>query len=160
MLMLNGVFDRPVGEHPFTQVSGSATTFFELNVPTHPVLAFRGGGQKVWGDAPFHELAYIGGRGTLRGMDAQRYAGDASLYGTSEIRIPVARVRHVLPIDLGVLGFTDAGRVYVNASSPGGWHVVAGGGLWFGVLDQATGFSVTFTNSAEKRVMLGTGLRF
>jgi hypothetical protein len=147
-------------EHPFTQVSGSATTFFELNVPTHPVLAFRGGGQKVWGDAPFHELAYIGGRGTLRGMDAQRYAGDASLYGTSEIRIPVARVRHVLPIDLGVLGFTDAGRVYVNASSPGGWHVVAGGGLWFGVLDQATGFSVTFTNSAEKRVMLGTGLRF
>jgi len=58
-----------------------------------------------------------------------------------------------------VLAFTDAGRVYVNGSSPGGWHVVAGGGLWFGVLDQATGFSVTFTTSAEKRVLLGTGLR-
>ena len=147
-------------EHPFSQVSGSATTFFQLSVPTHPVLALRGGGRKVWGDVPFHELAYIGGRGTLRGMDAQRYAGDASLYGTSEIRFPVARIRHVVPIDLGVLGFTDAGRVYVTGSSPGGWHVVAGGGLWFGILDQATGFSVTFTNSAEKRVMLGTGLRF
>ena len=146
--------------HPFSQVSGSATTFFQLDVPARPVLAFRGGGRKVWGEAPFHELAYIGGRGTLRGMDAQRYSGDASLYGTSEIRIPVARIRHVVPIDLGVLGFTDAGRVYVNGSSPGGWHVVAGGGLWFGVPDQATGLSVTFTSSAQKRVMLGTGLRF
>jgi len=27
--------------------------------------------------------------------------GDASLYGTGEIRIPVSRIRHVVPIDLG-----------------------------------------------------------
>lgn len=147
-------------EHPFSQVSGSATTFFQLPVPMHPVLAFRGGGRKVWGSAPFHELAFIGGRSTVRGMDAQRYAGDASFYGTSELRIPVASVRYVIPLDIGVLGFVDAGRVYVDGASPGGWHTVGGGGLWFGILDQATGFSVTFTSSAEKRLLLGTGLRF
>jgi hypothetical protein len=32
--------------------------------------------------------------------------------------------------------------------------------LWFGILDQATGFSVSLTSSDEKRVLLGTGLRF
>ena len=147
-------------ESTFSAVGGSATTFFELPVPLHPILAFRGGGRKVWGDAPFYEAAFIGGRGTVRGMDAQRYAGDASLYGTSELRVPVTRVRFPLPMDVGLLGFVDAGRVYVDGRSPGGWHTVAGGGLWFGIIDEATGFSVTLTNSDEKRVLIGTGLRF
>ena len=137
-------------EHPFSQLSGSATAFFELPVPTHPVLAFRGGGRNVWGDAPFHELAYIGGRGTVRGIDAQRYAGDASIYGTSELRVPVAHLRYIIPLDIGLLGFADAGRVYVDGESSGGWHTVGGGGLWFGILDEATGFSVTFTSSGRK----------
>jgi hypothetical protein len=147
-------------ERAFSQVSGSATTFLELPIPLHPTLAFRGGGRKVWGDAPFFESAFIGGRGTVRGMDAQRYAGDASLYGTSELRVPVAEVRVIRQIDIGVLGFVDAGRVYVNGDSPGGWHTVAGGGLWLGILDPGTGLSITLTNSDEKRVLLGTGLRF
>ena len=147
-------------EHPFTTVSASATTFVGLPLPRHPVLAFRGGGRKVWGEAPFHELAFIGGRGTVRGMDAQRYAGDASMYGTAELRVPIASVRYVLPLDVGLLGFGDAGRVYVDGDSPGGWHRVAGGGVWIGILDEGTGLSFTWTSSAEKRFLLGTGLRF
>jgi hemolysin activation/secretion protein len=147
-------------ESAFSQVSGSATTFFELPLPKHPILAFRGGGRKVWGDAPFHEAAFIGGRGTVRGIDAQRYAGDGSLYGTSELRVPMAHVNFLLPIDVGLLGFVDAGRVYVDGASPGGWHTVAGGGLWLGIIDEARGFSMTFTNSREKRVLIGSGLKF
>ena len=147
-------------ESAFSQISGSATTFFELPLPLKPTLAFRGGGRKVWGDAPFHESAFIGGRGTVRGMDAQRYAGDASLYGTGELRIPLLESRFIIPLDIGALGFVDAGRVYVDGDSPGGWHTVAGGGLWFGIIDPGTGFSVTLTNSDEKRVLIGTGLRF
>jgi outer membrane protein assembly factor BamA len=147
-------------ESAFSQISASATTFFELPIPLRPTLAFRGGGRKIWGDAPFFESAFIGGRGTVRGMEAQRYAGDASLYGTSELRIPVAKLRVILPLDIGVLGFAEAGRVYVDGDSPGGWHSAAGGGLWFGIIDPGTGFSVTLTNSAEKRLVLGTGLKF
>jgi hypothetical protein len=147
-------------ENPFSQLTGSATTFFELPIPLRPTLAFRGGGRKVWGDAPFFESAFIGGRGTVRGMDAQRYAGDASLYGTSELRVPLAKLRFIIPLDIGALGFIDAGRVWVDGDSPGGWHTVAGGGLWFGIIDPGTGFSVTITNSDEKRLLIGTGLRF
>jgi hypothetical protein len=147
-------------ESAFSQITASATTFFELPIPLHPTLAFRGGGRKVWGDAPFFESAFIGGRGTVRAMEAQRYAGDASLYGTSELRIPVAKLRVILPLDIGVLGFVEAGRVYVDGESPGGWHSAAGGGLWFGIIDPGTGFSVTMTSAAEKRLVLGTGLKF
>lgn len=147
-------------EQAFSQLSGSATAFLQIPVAMKPVLAFRGGGRKVWGDAPFYESAFIGGRGTLRGMDAQRYAGDASIYGTSELRVPLTRVRFPIPIDIGLLGFMDAGRVFVDGESPGGWHSVGGGGLWFGVIDEGTGLSVTFTNSSEKRIIVGTGLKF
>ncbi len=147
-------------ENPFSQVSGSAATYFKLPLPLHPVLALRGGGKKVWGDAPFHEAAFLGGLDTLMGAPPQRFAGDASVFGNSELRVPVVSIRSWLPIDVGILGFADAGRVYLDGESPGGWHTVVGGGLWFGVIDPATGFSVMFTNSRDKRVVFGTGLRF
>ena len=147
-------------ESPFSQVSGSAATYFKLPLPLHPVLALRGGGKKVWGDAPFHEAAFLGGLDTLMGAPPQRYAGDASVFGNSELRVPIVSIRSWLPIDIGALGFADAGRVYLDGESPGGWHTVVGGGLWFGVIDPSTGFSVMFTNSRDKRVVLGTGLRF
>ena len=105
-------------------------------------------------------MTSVSRRGTVRGIDAQRYAGDASVYGTSELRVPMAHVTFPLPIDVGLLGFVDAGRVYVDGASPGGWHTVAGGGLWLGIIDEARGFSVTFTNSHEKRVLIGSGLKF
>ena len=41
------------------------------------------------------------------------------------------RPRVVVPLGIGVFGFADAGRVYVDGSSPGGWHTSLGGGLWF-----------------------------
>ena len=147
-------------ESPFSQVSGSAATYFTLPLPLRPVLALRGGGKKVWGDPPFHEAAFLGGLDTLMGAPPQRYAGDASVFGNSELRVPIVSLRTWLPIDIGALGFADAGRVYLDGESPGGWHGVVGGGLWFGVINPATGFSVMFTNSRDKRVVLGTGLRF
>jgi hypothetical protein len=144
----------------FSQMSGSAATYITLPLPHKPVLALRGGGKKVWGDAPFHEAAFLGGTDTVTGTTPQRYAGDASVFGNSELRIPVASVRTLLPLDIGILGFADAGRVYVDGESPGGWHGVMGGGLWFGLLDRATGMSVVLTSSRDRRVVFGTGLRF
>ena len=44
----------------------------------------------------------------------QRYAGDASLYGTTELRVPLAKFPFILPLDVGAIGFYDAGKVYVN----------------------------------------------
>jgi hypothetical protein len=144
----------------FSQVSGSAASYFKLKLPLHPVVALRAGGRKVWGDAPFHEAAFLGGVDTLTGVPPQRYAGDASVFGNSELRVPIVSIRSWLPIDIGVLGFADAGRVYVDGDSPGGWHRVAGGGLWFGLLDPATGVSVMYTSSKDNRIVVGTGLRF
>jgi hypothetical protein len=82
------------------------------------------------------------------------------LYGTAELRIPIASFPFILPLNTGIFGFADAGRVYMNGKSPGDWHSGLGGGLWLGVLKPSTSISLTFTNNRDRRMMIGTGFVF
>jgi hypothetical protein len=145
---------------PYQSLDGWAAAFFTLPVPKKPVLAFRGGGKKLWGDFPYFDAAFLGGSETFRTEEKQRYAGDASLYGTTELRVPIAKFPFILPLDLGVIGFADAGRVYVNGDSPGGWHTAAGGGLWVGYLNPQINYNVLFTNRSQRRVVTNLGFAF
>jgi outer membrane protein assembly factor BamA len=122
----------------FGSIAAGATAYFTFPVPIHPVLVLSGGGKKVYGEFPFHEAAFVGGSYMLRSLDAQRYAGDAALYGSAELRFPFPKFAFVLPWDVGLFGVVDAGRVYVNGDSPGGWHTAAGIGFWVGVPDPST----------------------
>jgi hypothetical protein len=82
------------------------------------------------------------------------------VYGSAELRIPIARFPLIVPMNTGIFGFADAGRVYVDGQSPGGWHTALGGGLWLGVLKRSTNISVAFTNQRDRKVLLGTGFIF
>ncbi len=131
-------------------------------MPTNPTLALRAAAKKVWGRVPYHEAAYIGGGGTLRGFDRQRFAGDAALYGNAELRFDLGTFKFLtLPTDFGVFGLADAGRVYVNGSSPGGWHTAGGGGVWFGPVSRTSTVSFAVARSTEQTsVYLGIGVMF
>src|SRR4029077_11123589 len=113
-------------ESAFGDVAANASAYLTFPVPLHPILLVRGGARKVFGDYPFNEAAFIGGMTTVRTLVLQRYAGDASLNGTAELRVPVARFPLVVPLDVGLFGFFDAGRVYLEGESPGGWHTATG----------------------------------
>ena len=63
-------------------------------------------------------------------------------------------------VGIGVLGFFDAGKVYVDGESPGGWHSGNGVGLWLGVLKYSTNLSVAYTNQRDRRIIVGTGFIF
>ena len=117
----------------FEEIDASGGLYFALPIPTHPSFTLRGGGKKLFGTFPFQDAAFVGGSTTIRTLDPQRFAGDASLYATAELRIPVAKVTVLVPVDVGLLGTVDYGRVYFKGSSPGGWHNAFGGGLWVGL---------------------------
>jgi hypothetical protein len=129
-------------EEPFTALRATGRAYVSLPIPVHPILVFRGGAAKVFGDYPFHEAAFIGGPGTLRSLDAQRYAGDASMYGSVELRVPFGNINFILPWNVGVFGVMDAGRVWVEGESPGGWHTSRGIGFWFGLLGPTTAIRI------------------
>jgi hypothetical protein len=101
------------------------------------------------------------GRGTVRRLDRERYAGDAALAGTIELQIPIAKFGFVLPLDVGIYGFADAGRVYFEGESPGGWHRAAGIGTWVGILNPVTAISLEFGDQRGRTgIRIRTGLTF
>jgi hemolysin activation/secretion protein len=144
----------------FGTLSAVATTFVTLPLPLSPVFAMRAGGQQNFGEAPYFESAFLGGRHSVRTLRRNDFAGDAMVYGTAELRIPIASFPLILPMNTGIFGFADAGRVYLDGKSPGGWNSGMGGGLWLGVLKPSTSVSITFTNQRDRKVMLGTGFVF
>ena len=145
---------------PYESLDAWAASFFTFNIPKKPVLALRAGGKKLWGPFPYFDAAFLGGSETFRTEEKQRYAGDATLYGTTELRVPIAKFPFILPLDVGVIGFADAGKVYLNGNSPGGWHTAAGGGFWVGFLDPGKSINVLFTNSHTNRVNTSVGFAF
>jgi hypothetical protein len=74
----------------FRETAVAIGTSVTIPLPTKPLFIVRTGGKKLTGTFPFYEGASIGGESTTRYEDPQRYLGDASLYATTELRIPLA----------------------------------------------------------------------
>jgi hypothetical protein len=145
----------------FGSTSATVATYTTLPIPLRPILALRGGATKVFGAFPWYEAAFLGGGANVRNLDAQRFAGDAALAGSAELRLPVASFSFILPLDVGLFGLADAGRVYLDGESTGGWHTALGGGFWVGILDPASALSFAFTNGQERTgVFIKAGLTF
>lgn len=144
----------------FRTVQGEAAAFL-TPIRGGPTVALRLGGQKVWGAFPYFEAAYLGGSTSLRGFSEQRFAGDASLFGNAEVRLPLGEARIVFPTQIGLVGLADLGRVYVAGASPGGWHNSAGGGIWLAPLDAINAVSIVVVRSGERHgIYARTGFMF
>ena len=124
---------------------GTAATYLSIG---SPVLGLRVGGSKAFGDQFLPDAAFIGGQATLRGYRYNRFAGDAAVFGGAELRIPLTRAVLFTRGDLGILGLADAGRVWLDGESPGGWHTAFGGGLWFHTIGQT--ISVSYAKGEDE----------
>jgi hypothetical protein len=138
----------------FGDVHGEAATYLSAaRAPLQPTLALRAAGKRVFGLYPFHEAAFLGGGGSLRGFRAQRFAGDASLYGSAELRLFLTRFYLLFPGELGAFGLADGGRVYLENETSDRWHTSVGGGLWFAFLNRANTITVTVARSRERTAL-------
>jgi hypothetical protein len=145
----------------FGEAHGEAAVYLSPPAPLDPTLALRIGGKKLWGAYPFFDAAFIGGPETVRLGRENRYAGDASAYGTAELRVALTRAMIVVPADLGVFGLADAGRVFLAGESSSKWHTAFGGGVWASFLNRANTISVALAASDERtRVYVQAGFGF
>ena len=112
----------------FGEVHGDARGYLSTPGVKGLTLAVRAGGQKVFGTHPFFESAFIGGKtpfglfepgggSSVRGLPAQRYAGDSSLYGSTELYLPIIKASLLMRGHIGVMGFFDVGRVWLDGES-------------------------------------------
>jgi hypothetical protein len=145
----------------FGDVRGQVSTYLGAGGWLRPTLALRAGGKKLWGTFPFHESAFIGGPDTVRGLRRQRYAGDASAFGNAELRLRLGDVKVLVPIDIGVFGLADGGRVWVKGESSDRWHTGVGGGVWFSALKPENTVSFAVARSEGRvRVYFQGGMTF
>lgn len=148
-------------EETFGDAYAVATTYLTPRGSFRPTLALRAGARKIWGAFPYFEAAFIGGPETVRLGRENRFAGDASVYGGSELRIPVGRVELMVPTDFGILGLADIGRVFVDGEDSDEWHAAVGGGIWLGFLGRANAVSIVVAKSEERsRVYVQAGFGF
>ena len=125
-------------------------------------LAARVGGQRVFGTYPWFDAAFIGGR-TDRGFHSHRFAGDASLYGSTELRAylggPV--FASIFPVRFGLVGFVDSGRVWLKGESSNAWHPSAGGGVLLKPVGTTMVLRAVAAHSSEGTLFYaGSGFRF
>jgi hypothetical protein len=167
-----GILDNQEG---FTKFRGEASVYAGARIVTDVLLDLRVAGERNWGRYPYFESAFIGGvelrsaldvnalfgGGLLRGYDLNRYAGDSSLVGNSELRVALGKTVFLLPLRYGVLGIADAGRVFVAGESSSRVHTGVGGGLWLALFATAPGAQiVTAMNATLFRSETGTSFYF
>lgn len=131
------------------------------NFPLEPALHVRGGGLKVWGDAPFHELAGLGGEQSLPGYSARRFLGQEAVSGAVLLRLKLARMEWPGSFDLGVHGLSTTGRVWRDGEDSDTWHTGHGGGIWVRPASMRTAFSLTVVDGEDRtRTYLKMGFPF
>jgi hypothetical protein len=142
-------------------VSGEASTYLTAPISLRPTLALRAGGEKVWGTYPYTGAAFVGGNRTVRGLTAYRYQGDASAYGNAELRLPLTRLKVLVPSRLGIFGLADVGRVWLNGESSNTWHSAFGGGISLSFLNPGNTFTAAVARGdGQTGLYLGSGFMF
>jgi hypothetical protein len=101
-----------------------------------PSLHLMAGGVKTWGRLPYFLAPTLGGLERLRGYYPDRFAGDAAVYGSAEVRLPLTRAKLLFPGEQGVFGFVDVGRVSLRDQPSDTWHHSLGAGVWFSFVRQ------------------------
>lgn len=146
------------------RVQGEASLTVAPRGSWRPSLTLFAGGIKTFGKVPFFETARLGGVRTLRGYRPDRFAGDAAVYGSAEIRLPLTRLQILIPGEQGVFGFADGGRVYRKGEKSDRLHSSFGGGIWLSFLSRGSvlfvGAGAPNQSNEGARIVAGFGFPF
>lgn len=95
------------------------------------VLANRIGAGTTLGKPTFFQRMQLGGVHSLRGFNSKRFTGTSMLYNNLDLRLKLFNfTSYLVPGTVGLLGFTDLGRVWEKGEHSNKWHQGYGGGMY------------------------------
>jgi hypothetical protein len=117
-------------------------------------FALRAGTAANFGnDYEFYQANTLGGSTNLRGFRRDRFAGKTSVYQNTEARFNFGTVNgYILKGQLGILVFSDVGRVWIPDEISRVWHWGYGGGFFF-VPYNKLAFTVSYGTSNEASLL-------
>ncbi len=138
-----------VDDGTFGAIEGEVAGYIGLT--ERLLLALRVSGRNVFGTFPFQEASYIGGNDTVRGLDNNRFGGDASIFGNAELRFTLGQASALLfRGEYGLFIFGDVGRVFVDDDDSDKWHPSGGGGISVSTLERSLLWSLSIARSEEQ----------
>lgn len=146
--------------HEIFSVGG--TLYIPFDISNVFVIATHIQADKILGNYEFFHALTLGGPDKLRGFRSDRFAGDARVYQSTDLRWKLFRAGGMLPFSLGVFGSFDYGRVWYKEDIAAGdkWHIGYGGGIFivpFGL----TAFRISYISGEEdSQVTIGGSLKF
>ncbi|OOG78213.1 BamA/TamA family outer membrane protein [Algoriphagus sp. A40] len=145
----------------YTSVNAELRLFWSFKYLSKLVWANRVGGGKNFGNYEYFQGQILGGMDNLRSYRRYRYNGDAMFYNNLEIRLQLFNFRNpILPATVGMIGFHDIGRVWLEGEDSTNWHNSLGGGIWIAPISQFVAtFSVGF-NKEETLPFFSFGYQF
>jgi len=134
----------------FTRLNTDFAFYHTFRLPKKLTFAARFGLGQNYGSYEYYQGQILGGIQQLRGFRKTRFIGDRKAYTNLELRYYFTKIRLAgLPITLGLNGFYDAGRVWVDTENSNTIHQSFGGGIWFAPLN-ATVLAFEIGNSPEE----------
>lgn len=115
----------------FQKMETDMRFYLSFGRPQRTILAVRVGAAHNTNGYSFFQANKLGLKSNLRGYRQERFAGDDIVYQNTDLRFRVARFKsYFLGGEVGVLGFNDIGRVWVDNENSDKWHHGYGGGIW------------------------------
>ncbi|WP_435414511.1 metallophosphoesterase [Polaribacter aestuariivivens] len=133
------------------------------------VLASKVDGHFIFGnDFEFYQAATIGGNEGLRGYRNERFTGKNAFYHTTDVRYNISNLRTaILPINLGVFGGFDYGKVWgtpnnlmvtpMESNTP---NTSYGGGFFINAANIFSGSLGAFNSDDGLRITFNLGFDF
>lgn len=105
------------------------------------VLRTKAASQIIFNDDyEFYQGAILGARNGLRGYRRDRFIGRESFVSTIDLRHSFQPIKtKVIPLQFGIFGGFDVGRVWSNLPESSKWHNDYGGGFWVNAADLFSG---------------------
>ena len=100
-------------------------------------------------DFEFYQAAALGANTGLRGYRHQRFTGKRSFVQTTDVRFNLRRLKTgILPLNIGIYGGADVGRVWLPGDDSDRWNSSVGGGVFADAAEMLT-FNLSAFNSDD-----------
>ena len=112
-------------------------------------------------DFEFYQAASIGASDGLRGYRNQRFTGESAFYQSSDLRLNLRKVKTgILPLNIGIYGGIDYGRVWVDGEDSDKWNNSFGGGIFANMAKMMTLNLSAFNSDDGLRLAFKFGFGF
>lgn len=143
-----------------TKLVSNMQVYAPLREPDKVVAVLKMGGGHIFNrNFEYFQALHLGADNFARGFRKDRFSGSSLLYASLELRVKLFKSQsYILPGNVGLIGFSEAGRVWLKGETSKRWHPSYGGGFYFAPFNL---FFITGTAgfSAEDRLLnfsLGT----